>query len=255
MKYMRLLPSFGLLCLTLLAGCADDALDPTKNWTVERFYAEAKTAMAEKNYVTAIKHLETLEARYPYGPYAEQAMLELAYAYYKNEEPASAIATADRFIRLHPTHANVDYAYYLKGLINFEQQSNILERWLRLADRSERDPKPAYEALDSFRELVTRFPESRYTREAAARSRVLVNRLAQHEMNIAQFYFDRGAYVAAVNRAKQVLESFPQSPAIEHALGLQLRSYQRLGLTTLAQDTRRVLTQNFPQSAYLKDAG
>ncbi len=241
------------LCLALLlAGCAG-TLDPTKDWSAERFYTEGKDALASKNYAAAIKHFETLEARYPYGPYAEQAQLEIAYAYYKDEEPASAIASADRFIRSHPTHPHVDYAYYLKGLASYNEQPTFLDRLVGKYDLSDRDPKAAREAFEAFRELVTRFPTSKYAKDATRRMHRLMQALAQNEIHVASYYFSRAAYVAAVNRCKYVIEHYQLTPAIEDALGIQVKAYKMMGLDQLANDTLRVLEQNFPHSRYIEE--
>jgi outer membrane protein assembly factor BamD len=246
--------AFVLAALALHAGCATTHEDPTRDWSAERFYQEAKEAMKSGDYETAIKHLEGLEARYPYGRYAEQAQLEIAYVYYKNDEPALAIAAADRFIRMHPTHPHVDYAYYLKGLANFHGERDLIN-WLLGAkdDLSDRDPKAAREAYNAFRELVERFPNSRYAADAGQRMAYLFASQARYEVQVARFYYERGAYVAAVNRAKYALENYPRTPATEDALGLLAMSYKNMGLTKLYQDTRRVLTLNFPDSRYLKE--
>lgn len=239
--------------LLLLAGCAGVDQDPTKDWSVEHFYTEAKTALKDGNYATAVKHFETLEARYPYGPYAEQAQLEVAYAYYKDQELASAIAAANRFIRMHPTHAHADYAYYLKGLANFNDQPNALERFFTDQDLSERDPRGMRDAYDAFRELVERFPQSRYAEDARNRMVYLVNFLAKSEINVARFYYDRRAYVATVNRAKYVIERYQRTPSVEDALGLQALAYKKMGMEGLMTDTLRVLEKNFPNSRYIKE--
>ncbi len=245
--------SLFLSLLLLLAGCAGLDKDPTKDWSVERLYTEAKTALKEGNYTTAIKHFETLEARYPYGPYAEQAQLEVAYAYYKDQEMASAIAAADRFIRMHPTHAHVDYAYYLKGLANFNDQPNALERLFTDQDQSLRDPRGMRDAYDAFRELVERFPNSRYADDGRNRMVYLVNFLAKSEINVARFYYGRRAYVATVNRTKYVIERYQRTPSVEDALGLQALAYQKMGMDGLMTDTLRVLEKNFPNSRYIKE--
>ena len=237
--------------LLLLSGCAGLDQDPTKDWSAERFYTEGKTALTEGNYTTAIKHFETLEARYPYGPYAEQAQLEVAYAYYKDSEPASAIAAANRFIRLHPTHPNTDYAYYLKGLANFNDKPNLLERLFTDQDLSDRDPRGMRDAYDAFRELTEQFPRSRYAEDSRNRMAYLVNFLAKSEINVARFYYSRGAYVATVNRARYVIERYQRTPSVEDALGLQALSYRKMGMDSLMKDTLRVLQKNFPDSRYL----
>jgi outer membrane protein assembly factor BamD len=247
--FMRLIHLTALLLF--LTGCAGLDQDPTKDWSVERFYTEAKTALKEGNYATAIKHFETLEARYPYGPYAEQAQLEVAYAYYKDNEPASAIAAANRFIRLHPTHPNTDYAYYLKGLANFNDKPNLLERAFTDQDLSNRDPRGMREAYDAFRGLTEQFPHSRYAEDSRNRMAYLVNFLAKSEINVALFYYSRGAYVATVNRTRYVIERYQRTPAVEDALGLQALSYRKMGMDSLVKDTLRVLQMNFPASRYI----
>ncbi len=241
-----------MLFATFLAACGllPEQGDETSGWSASKLYSEAKAQLADGNYQRAIQLFERLEARYPFGPYAQQAQLEVAYAYYKDNEPASAIAAADRFIRLHPNHPHVDYAYYLKGLANFVEERGLLAG-LGSQDMSERDPKAAREAFDAFRELVTRFPDSKYTPDALARMRYLVNALASHEVHVARYYFKRGAYVAAANRGKYVVENYPQAPALEEALYLMAQSYDRLELTDLRDDVLRVLKLNFPNSPYL----
>jgi len=245
--------SFGVLLLALLvmSGCAS-VTDPTKDWTPERFYQEAKDKLNDGDYPAAIKYFEQLEARYPYGRYSEQAQLEIAYAYYKDEEPALALAAADRFIRQHPTHPHVDYAYYLKGLINFRGHVGLVN-WLLGAkdDPSDHDPKAARESYEAFRELVERFPKSRYAEDSRQRMAYLFDAQARFETKVARFYYEHGAYVAAVNRCKYALETYPRTPATEDALGIQALAYQKLGMTKLYQDTVRVLKQNFPNSRYL----
>lgn len=241
-----------MLFSTFITACGllPEQGDETSGWSASKLYSEAKAQLNAGNYQRAIQLFERLEARYPFGPYAQQALLEVAYAHYKDNEPASAIAAADRFIRLYPNHPHVDYAYYLKGLANFVEQRGLLAG-LGSQDMSERDPKAARESFEAFRELVTRFPDSKYTPDALARMRYLVNALASHEVHVARYYFKRGAYVAAANRGKYVVENYPQAPAIEEALYLMAKSYDRLELTDLRDDALRVLKLNFPNSPYL----
>jgi outer membrane protein assembly factor BamD len=234
----------------LVGGCAGmSEQDETASWSVQKLYTEAKTMMSEGGWDQAIKLFEKLEARYPYGRYAQQAQLDIAYSYYKSGEPALAITSAERFIRLHPNHPHVDYAYYLKGLVNFNEDIGLLGV-LSNQDLSERDPKAAREAFDTFRELTERFPESGYADDARLRMRYLVNALASHEVHVARYYFRRGAYVAAANRAQAVITTYPDAPAQEEALFLLVRSYDALSLTDLRDDADRVLRQNFPDSVY-----
>lgn len=245
-----------LAFLLVVSGCSGLTEDPTKNWSPEKFYTEAKDKVAEGDYETAIKYFETLEARYPYGRYAEQAQLEIAYAYYKYEEPALALAAADRFIRLHPTHPNVDYAYYLKGLVNFHGEKAFVN-WLLGSkdDLSDRDPKGALEAYSAFNEVVQRFPNSRYAEDARHRMAYLFEAQAKYETLVARFYYDRAAYVAAVNRAKYTLENYPRTPSTEDALGIMALSYKAMGMDDLLKDNVRILRRNFPGSRYLAELG
>jgi outer membrane protein assembly factor BamD len=237
-----------------LSGCGmlkKGAPDETADWSAQRLYQEAKENMNSGNWATAVKMFERLEARYPYGRYAQQAQLEIAYAYYKDNEPASAIAACDRFIKLHPTHPQVDYAYYLKGLVNFNEDIGWLAQYAE-QDPSERDPQSARNSFDAFRDLATRFPNSKYTPDAIARMRYLVNALATHEISVARYYMKRGAYLAAANRAQFALKTYPQAPANEEGLAIMAEAYQRMGMQDLARDATRVLASNFPNSDHVK---
>ena len=204
--------------------------DETASWSANKLYAEAKDAMSSHEFAKAIKYYEKLEARYPYGRYAQQAQLEIAYAYWKDNEQASAIAATERFIKMHPNHESVDYAYYLKGLINFNDQGGLLSL-LTNEDISDRDPKGAREAFSAFKVLVTRYPESKYTPDAIARMKYLVHALASHEVHVARYYMKRGAYIAAANRAQYALLNYPQAPAVEEALFVMAKAYDALGMS------------------------
>ncbi|MSQ54379.1 MAG: outer membrane protein assembly factor BamD [Betaproteobacteria bacterium] len=242
-----------ILALSLAAGCSmfsGELADETAGWSAQRLYGEAKDEMSNRNWEKAIKYLEKLEARFPYGRYAQQAQLEVAYAYWKSGERASAIAAADRFIKLYPDNANVDYAYYLKGLINFNENQGIFTRFAD-TDLSDRDPKATREAFDSFKELVARFPKSKYADDGAARMRYLLNALAQHEVHVARYYMKRGAYVAAAGRAQYALKTYPQATANEEAVFIMVKAYDALGLEDLRNDADRVMRTNFPESKYL----
>jgi outer membrane protein assembly factor BamD len=229
----------------LLASCSFlDKQDPS-TWSAEKLYREGKDALDSGQYDLAIKHYETLEARYPYGRYAQQAQLEIAYAYYKQSEQASAVAATERFIKLHPNHPNVDYAYYLKGLAYFNEDLGLFSS-VTGQDRTERDPKSARDAFDAFKDLVQRYPESRYTPDATARMKYLVNALASYEIHVARYYMKRGAYIAAANRAQYALKNYPQTPASEEALLIMVQAYDALGMTELKNDTDRILRMNFP---------
>ncbi|MFN3543809.1 MAG: outer membrane protein assembly factor BamD [Thiobacillus sp.] len=234
-----------------LGGCGllPEVQDETSGWSAQRLYAEAKDNLNSGNYERAVKLYETLEARYPFGRYAQQAQLEIAYAYYKDNEPISAIAAADRFIKLHPNHPHVDYAYYLKGLVNFNDDLGLLGNLVD-QDLAERDPRAARDAFLAFKELVTRFPDSKYAPDSIARMKYLVNALARHEVHVAKYYLKRKAWVAAANRAKEVLKTYPEAPAMEEALAILIVAYDNLKLTDLRDDAKRVLALNFPNSRY-----
>lgn len=249
MRFLRILSIFSLL---LLAGCSALQVDETEGWTVEKFYETAKEALDNGDYATAIDYFTKLEARYPYGRYAQQAQLETIYAHYKDNEPASAVAAADRFIKLHPRHPNVDYAYYLRGLATFEQGEGALEKLIP-QDRAARDPASLRESFNYFKELVSRYPNSRYTPDAIKRMAELRNTLARHELLVADYYLRRGSYLAAANRAKYVLENYQRSLAIPDALVLLVKAYRLMGLNDLADDALRVLELNHPEHPALAE--
>ncbi len=245
--------SLALLLGALVAACGilPDAADETKGWSAEKLYEEAKDNLNSRNYEQAIKYYEKLEARYPYGRYAQQAQIEIAYAYYKDNEPAQAVTAAERFIKLHPNHPNVDYAYYLKGLANFNDDLGWAG-YVGGQDLTERDPKAARDAFEAFKSLVTGFPESRYAPDSLARMNYLVNALASHEIHVARYYMKRKAYVAAANRVQYALKTYPRAPANEEGLVIMVAAYDALGLKDLRDDAERVMKQNFPDSRYLK---
>lgn len=236
-----------LLLVVVFSGCSllPEQIDPTKNWSASKLYSEAKAALDQGDYETAIKYYESLEARYPFGRYAQQAALEAAYAYYKYDEPDSAIATVERFINTYPQHPHMDYAYYLKGLINFNRNSGLVERYLP-HDPTQRDSAAARQSFNDFAELVKRFPNSKYAEDARQRMIYLRNNLAQYEVNVAKHYMRRDAYVAAVNRAKYVIEHYQQTPAVADALAILAEAYTKMGIQDLAADSLRVLELNYP---------
>ncbi len=240
------------LVAALASGCAMFKKEEIpEDATVEEIYALAQDSMEKGNWGEAVNRLRRLEARYPYGTYAEQAQLDTIYAYFRNSEPGLAIAAADRFIKLHPTHDSVDYAYFLKGQASYEEDKSAFGVWLGKDDLSDRDPTLTLNALNAFEEVYTRFPDSQYAPMARERVAYLTNALARHEVAIAGYYHSRQAYVAAVNRAKGVVENFPDTHAVEEALGLMLSCYNAMGLPELADDSRRVLELNFPDSRFL----
>lgn len=243
-----------LLTISLsLGGCgwlSKEEVDPTADWSAGQFYNTGKDELSRGNYQTAIEYFEQLQARYPFGRYAQQAQLEIAFAHYKSGETDQAIAAADRFIRTYPRNPFVDYAYYLKGLAHYSRGAGILER-LVPSDPTRTDPASALQAFSDFSELVQRFPDSRYAEDARQRMLFLRNNLAEYEINVGRFYLNRQAYVAAINRGKYVLENYRTAPAVEGALGLMAEAYIRTGLDDLARDSYRVLTLNYPDSSYL----
>ncbi len=246
LKLARIVTS--VVLLALLAGCGwlEDEPDITRDWPVQRLYAEAKGALNAGDYETAIDYYEKLESRFPFGRFAQQAQIDLAYAYWKDDQPASALAAADRFIKLHPTHPNVDYAYYLKGLVNFSQGQNFFDRIVP-RDRSLRDPGSVRQAFNDFSVLVRRYPDSKYSEDSRQRMLYLRNVLAQHELQVAEYYMRRGAFVAAANRSRFVVENYQRTDAVPDALALMARAYRMMDLDDLSDDALRVLELNYPQ--------
>jgi outer membrane protein assembly factor BamD len=262
---MRSLPAFqsfpalfrvlmAVFIAAFIAGCGlmPDKIDETTGWSAGKLYGEAKDAQADGNWDKATKMLEKLEARFPYGRYAQQAQLELGYVYWKANEPGSALAACDRFIKLHPSHPTVDYVYYLKGLINFNEDLG-LTAYISTQDPTERDPKAARESFDAFKELVTRFPDSKYAPDARLRMNYLINAMASLEVHVARYYIKRGAYIAAANRAQYAIKTYPQAPAIEEAMFVLVTAYDNLGMNDLRDDADRVMRKNYPNSRFYKD--
>ena len=247
----------GLLLLIALFGASSgcsllpDQIDTTKNWSASKFYSEAKGALTGGDYEGAIQYYEMLEARFPFGKYAQQAQVEIAYAYYKYDEPASALAAADRFIKLHPRHPHVDYLYYLKGLVNFNAGKDLISKYIP-QDPTQRDPGAARAAFEDFSILVRKYPNSKYSVDARQRMLFLRNNLAEYEIHVANYYMNRDAYIAAVNRAKYVVENFQKTAAIPKALAIMVKAYKLMGLQDLSDDAMRVLKLNFPNHAALK---
>jgi outer membrane protein assembly factor BamD len=234
-----------LLSMVLLSSCGllPEQIDETKNWSASKFYAEASASMAEHDYEKAVEYYEKLEARYPFGRYAMQAQLDIAYAHYKNEEPELALAAADRFIRLHPTNPHVDYVYYLKGIVNFNRSVGFFDRFIPI-DSSQRDPGAAADSFKDFSELIRRFPDSQYSADARKRLVHLRNNMAKYQVHVARYYMRRGAYLAAANRCIEVVENYQRTPAVEDALEVMIEAYDKMGLETLSNDAQRVLALN-----------
>lgn len=234
----------------LLAGCSSTLQDNTALWSPNKIYAEAKDELNSGDYDKAVTLLEKLEGRAAGTPLAQQAQLDKAYAHYKAGEAAQAIAALDRFMKLHPASAALDYALYLKGIVNFNDDLGMFS-FITRQDLAERDQKAAKESFASFQELVNRFPTSRYAPDARLRMTYIVNSLAQYEVHVARYYFSRGAYVAAINRAQLALSDYQGVPALEEALFIMVKSYDALGMTQLRDDAQRVLEKNYPQTEYL----
>ncbi|PLY17218.1 MAG: outer membrane protein assembly factor BamD [Sedimenticola sp.] len=234
-----------ILLVVSLSACSllPEQEDETKGWSALKFYTEASLAMSEGDYETAIKYYEGLEARYPFGRYAMQAQLDVAYAYYKNGEYESSIAASDRFIKLHPRNPFVDYAYYLKGVVNFNRNLSFFSRFFP-TDTSQRDASATLSSFNDFAELVRRFPDSEYADDARSRMIYLRNNLAMSELHVARYYMRRGAYVAAANRAKNVVEKYQRTPPVKEALEILVEAYDIMGLTQLSADAQRVLAVN-----------
>ena len=237
-----------ILSLLLLLGCSGEKVDPTAGLSAIELYEKAKGRMEAKDYTLAIEYYETLESRFPFGEHATQAQLDVVYAYYLYEEPESATAAADRFIKLNPRHPSVDYAYYMKGLINFGLKNSIIDKLYTrdLADYDETIMKKSYA---DFSVMVNRFPNSKYTEDAVKRMVFLRNQIARSELKTAEFYLAQEAWVAAANRAQGVLEAYQGSTSIKRALQIQIKAYQQLKLDDLASDARRILTHNYGEEA------
>lgn len=248
MSLIRRLP-FLLLILVSISACSIfHEYDETGGWDADQLYNAGKEALLDSDWSKALKYYTRLESRYPYGRLTQQAQLETAYAHYKYGETEAAIAAADRFIKLHPSHPNVDYAYYMRGLASFEPGNNFLERFFP-QDKAQRDPSAARESFHYFSELVERYPESRYRQDAIQRMVHLRNNLARHEIQIADYYMRRDAPLAAVNRSKYVLEHYDRTPSVADALTIMVRAYRIMEMDDLANDALEVLKKNHPEQA------
>jgi outer membrane protein assembly factor BamD len=236
-----------------LSACSTTPADETVGWSTDRLYSEAKDEMAAGNYEKAARLYERLEGRASGTVVSQQAQLERAYANYRRGEKAQALVILERFIKLNPSSPALDYAYYLQGLVNFNDNLGILGG-LSGQDLSERDQQASREALTSYRLLFEQFPQSKYAPDAQLRINYIVNSLAAYEVHVARYYFRRGAYVAAANRAQQAVQGYQQSPAIEEALAIMVFSYDKLGLNDLRDSAKRVQMTNFPRTRYTSAA-
>jgi outer membrane protein assembly factor BamD len=238
----------------LAAACSSIGRDPTEKMSPDQLYADAKDEMAAGNWQRARDLLNRLQARYPFGRHAQQAQIEIAYSHYKEGDSAQAISACDRFLKLNPNHPFTDYVYYLKGLATFNDDLGLFGNTFGM-DPTARDPKAMREAFDVFKELTTRFPDSRYAADATARMNYLVTAMAQSEVNIARFYLQRGAFVAAAQRAQGAVRDYSGTPAAEEALSIMVRAYDALAMPQLRDDARRVLERNYPGSRFLAASG
>ncbi len=251
--------SLTVFLLLTLAACSifeplPDGSAPARQMPVEEIYGQAKEELNDGNYSAAVTLYETLQSRYPYGRYAQQALLEVAYAHYRQGEAELAVSAAERFIKQYPNNPHVDYAYYVKGLANFNGEISILGS-LGEQDPTERDPKAAQDSFAAFKDLVTRFPNSKYTSDSRLRMQYLVNALAKYELHVARYYLRRGAYIAAVNRAQGVLTQYPNSPSTRDALEIMVQAYDAMGMADLRDDAQRVLAKNSNAPAGNEPAG
>ena len=247
----RLFLGLALVSSLLISGCASDGnKDETDGWSETKLYSEATEKLKDNDFAKCGTYFEKLEARFPFGPYSQQAQINAAYCYWKASEQAQALVAVDRFIKLHQGSPNLDYAFYLKGLITFNDDLGFLGKFTG-QDLSERDPKAAREAFEAFKVVVDRFPNSKYAPDALDRMRYIVNSLAEADVIVARYYFQRGAYLAAANRAQLVLKDYDRAPAVEEALYILIKSYERLGMTDLSADGVRVFQLNFPDSQML----
>ncbi len=241
--------------LTFFIISCSDSDDPvraeTKGWTVQKLYSEASSELASHNYSRAIKLYKVLESTYPYGAYAQQGLLDLAFAYYQDDKPELALPTIDQFISTYPTNVNMDYALYLKGFINYKNDNGIMSRFSG-QDLSERDPKSVLEAYKAFSTLVTTYPKSKYAPDAKEKINRLVNALSRGEIYRSRYYMSIKAYLAAVGRAQSVITNYPNTPNVEEALAIQVVAYNNMEQKTLSAETYKVLALNFPKSKYLK---
>lgn len=240
-----------LVVVVIMAGCSSfkGDYDKTAGWSASRLYSDARTEMTSRHWPEARERLEAVEARYPFGIYAQQALIDLAYVNWKDEEPEQALAAIDRFEQQYPNHQGMDYMLYLKGLITFTPPSASFTQ-ITHQDPSERDPKGLRESYVSFEELIKRYPDSPYTADAKKRVTWLVSTIAQNEVHVAQYYYERGAYLAAVNRAQTVITDFQGVAIAEKALYIMYLAYDKLGMTELRDDAKRVLDKNFPDSKF-----
>ncbi len=252
-ELIKLTKTLSLILVLALCGCSSKNKDQYAGLNAADIYALGQLHEKKENFHLAIKDYEALEARFPYGEYADKAQLGLAYSYYKKGDASLALAEIERFIRMYPRHTRVDYAYYLKGLINFDQNMSFLFRHTPV-DRSLRDPSQAQDGFKDFKEFLERFPNSEYADDARTRAQSLRNQLANYELHIADYYMKRGAFIAAANRANAILKQFATTPAVPKALNILVQAYTKMGMKNLADKALTMLEVNFPHSNEYKEA-
>ena len=238
------------LVLALLAGCSSTDKEKVPDEPPEKLFQQAQEKLDSGNYNKAVELLEALDSRYPFGPYSTQVQLDLIYAYYKDGDTAHAIANIDRFLRLHPTHKDVDYVYYMRGLTNMQADYNFFHHTFGM-DRSDRDPSYARQAFRDFKVVLNNYPQSQYAADSHARMVSLKDRLAKYDLSVADYYWRRGAWIAAANRAKGIVENFSDSPSTEAALEIMVKSYDKLEMSDLSRNARKVLAANYPNNELL----
>jgi outer membrane protein assembly factor BamD len=251
MLKVRMRIAIVVIMMLFLESCAifgpPTELDDTKGLSPERIYEKASERMTSNDYKKAVEYLKKLESRYPNSKFGAQAKLDMAYAYYKQEDAAQCVSTVERFIKIYPNHPNLDYAYYLKGVAYFKQRG-IVDK-VTMQDISDRDPKVLRQSFLAFKDLLTLYPNTRYGKDATERMIYLKNKLADHELHVARHYMKVNAYVAALNRAKFVIETYPDSNFVEEALVISISAYDSLGMNDLKEDNLRILKQNYPNSS------
>ncbi|MGL4207325.1 MAG: outer membrane protein assembly factor BamD [Aeromonadaceae bacterium] len=238
------------LVLALVAGCSSTDKEKVPDEPPEKLFQQAQEKLDSGNYNKAVELLEALDSRYPFGPYSAQVQLDLIYAYYKDGDTAHAIANIDRFLRLNPTHKDVDYVYYMRGLTNMQADYNFFHHTFGM-DRSDRDPSYARQAFRDFKVVLTNYPQSQYAADARARMVSLKDRLAKYDLSVAEYYWKRGAWIAAANRSKGIIENFNDTPSTEAALEIMVKSYDKLEMNDLASNARKVLAANYPDNELL----
>lgn len=249
-SYTRLARLCALLCAVILVTACSST--PEKELTEQEYYQQAKEALDNDNYLVAIERLRELDSRYPFGRYAEQGQLELIYAQYQTGDMEATLALTERFIRLHPLHTQVDYAYYMRALATYDLGFSFVERYLP-HDRASRDQTPLQDTFNYFAELMARFPDSPYIGDARARMVYLKNRMASYEVGVARYYMKRHAFIAAVGRTQHVVFNYQRTPSVADALAIQVEAYQELKMPDEAEQALALLKLNFPEHEQLKD--